>query len=73
MDARMTEAQCAQQMAFMARECANWSGEMLGPHATERYAAPVSQEIVARFTAEIRKRCDRLEKWAAGTLFDTAD
>lgn len=62
----MTEAQFAQQVAYLAKSCAGWSADMLGPNGEPRYTAPVDPNTVDRFLAEIQERCDRIRAWAHG-------
>lgn len=60
----MTEAQFAQQLAYLAKSCAEWSASMLT--LPENFHRTVDPHTVKRFTDDMRKRLDHIEEWAAG-------
>lgn len=60
--AKLTEAQFAQQCAYIAKNASAWAGDTLT--LPENHHRPAEVNMVKRFTDEIRGRLDRLDEWA---------
>lgn len=58
----MTQAEFAQQCAFIAKKAADWAGDVLT--LPEDYARPVDPKAVARFTDGLREHLDRIDRRA---------
>ncbi|EGP57375.1 hypothetical protein Agau_C201679 [Agrobacterium tumefaciens F2] len=59
---KLTEAQFAQQCAYIAKNAAAWAGDTLT--LPENHHRPADANMVRRFTDEMRGRLDRLDEWA---------
>ncbi|MGN7710815.1 hypothetical protein [Agrobacterium radiobacter] len=64
--AKLTEAQFAQQCAYIAKNAAAWAGDTLT--LPENHHRPADANMVKRFTDEIRGRLDRLDESARMAL-----
>lgn len=60
--AKLTEAQFAQQCAYIAKNAAAWAGDTLT--LPENHHRPADANMVRRFTDEMRERLARLDEWA---------
>lgn len=61
-DSKLTAAQFSMRCAFIAKNAADWAGDILT--LPERCNEPADVKAVERFTSGMRGRLDRLDDWA---------
>ncbi len=61
----LTNVLFAQQIGFMAKDCASWSTSMLTPSDPEKLGQPVKPSTLDRFIQKMTERLDDLRDWGS--------